>query len=69
MTAFPLYSLSGVPNLLRFLASDKHREDLIRVRLVQIEESRLALGAGSVPRADDAAADGRGLADVDSIDS
>ena len=46
------------------MRSIQHREDLIRVPLVEVEERRLALGGRRVPRADDVAANGRDLADV-----
>jgi hypothetical protein len=60
----PLVLALRRPKLAAVLSPDQHREHLIRVRLVEIEECRLALGAGCIPRADDAAANGRRLADA-----
>jgi hypothetical protein len=60
----PLVLALGRPKLAAVLAPDQHREYLIRVWLVEIEECRLSLGGSSVPRADDAAANGRRLAQV-----
>jgi hypothetical protein len=54
----------GRPELAAVLAPDQHREDLIRVGLVEVEESGLALGGRRVPRIRDGAADRCRLAEV-----